>query len=511
MTPLLVVEFDHQRFAYGSSRTFVRDSHFNLEPLTVMIDDCAGTFVGRTEYLFNSDRHLTSNGAVGEHERPTAPSRRSCLWRLRSQSLCAAACESSATLSNRSALSGRQIVDHSRHARLCLVAQRTKETRSAISRRSSEHAYRRDRGARRRSARDRRPENSRIRWRRDYLGLISTPRLSKFQFIAKGATTCRRSIRCDLSIAHFVEAKWFKVTHPATAAADRRERKLGTTFIIALADKYLEQQPIERQCLRWARAGVDIAPQTVERGVAAAIDLFEPVASCIAERAREPGVMSTDASGIPVLDRNAPSGIRTGTIWCWINSKAAGIRWQRSPSRVRTRPMGRMKTKPSWAARKKPRSPKAEVIVDEDGEGTFQLLFERQRELAERETRTIFFFSEENGIPPGEYAFAEAFCMGKNCDCRRVMFMVYRNDLDRRGPPRHIATLGYGWEPLQFYIDWMHGDREGAEFARGPIVEPNSPISGIEHRLLEVFQRMCLSDPAYVDRVRRHYEKFKRG
>ena len=98
--------------------------------------------------------------------------------------------------------------------------------------------------------------------------------------------------------------------------------KLGTTFVIeALADKYLEHQPIERQCLRWARSGVDVAPQTVARGVAAAIDLLQPIASCIADRTREPGIMSTDASGIPVLDRNAPDGIRTGTIWCWINSK----------------------------------------------------------------------------------------------------------------------------------------------------------------------------------------------
>jgi transposase len=97
---------------------------------------------------------------------------------------------------------------------------------------------------------------------------------------------------------------------------------LGTSLIVeSLADKYLEHTPIERQSLRWARAGVDIAPQTLGRGVAAEIDLLEPIAKSIAEQTRASGLLSTDASGIPVLDRDAPNGIRTGTIWCWINGQ----------------------------------------------------------------------------------------------------------------------------------------------------------------------------------------------
>ena len=45
--------------------------------------------------------------------------------------------------------------------------------------------------------------------------------------------------------------------------------KLGTTLIVeAMADKYIEHQPIERQCTRFERQGVDLAPQTLGRGVA---------------------------------------------------------------------------------------------------------------------------------------------------------------------------------------------------------------------------------------------------
>ena len=54
--------------------------------------------------------------------------------------------------------------------------------------------------------------------------------------------------------------------------------KLSDTLIVeALADKYIEHQPVERQCTRFARAGAPVAPQTLGRSVGAAIDLLAPV------------------------------------------------------------------------------------------------------------------------------------------------------------------------------------------------------------------------------------------
>jgi len=97
---------------------------------------------------------------------------------------------------------------------------------------------------------------------------------------------------------------------------------LGDTLIVeATCDKYLEHQPIERQCLRFARAGVDIAPQTLGRSVAAHIDLLAPVAGLIVQQTRAPGLLGTDATGIPVLDPGVTDGIRTGAMWCWTNAR----------------------------------------------------------------------------------------------------------------------------------------------------------------------------------------------
>lgn len=95
--------------------------------------------------------------------------------------------------------------------------------------------------------------------------------------------------------------------------------KLGPKLIIeSLSDKFIEHQPIERQCLRWSRTGVDIAPQTLGRSIGVAIDLFSPVAGLIHKQTRDWSLLATDATGLPVLDSDAPNGIRTGTMWCWI-------------------------------------------------------------------------------------------------------------------------------------------------------------------------------------------------
>jgi transposase len=97
---------------------------------------------------------------------------------------------------------------------------------------------------------------------------------------------------------------------------------LGDTLIVeALCDKYIEHLPIERQCLRFARAGVDIAPQTLGRSVAKAIDLLMPVADLIHEKTRGPGLLGTDSTGLPVLDRSVVEGIRTAGMWCWTNAR----------------------------------------------------------------------------------------------------------------------------------------------------------------------------------------------
>jgi transposase len=98
--------------------------------------------------------------------------------------------------------------------------------------------------------------------------------------------------------------------------------KLGDTLIVeAVADKFVEHQPTERQSRRFLRAGVDIAPQTLGRSMAANIDLLKPIAGGICTETKACPLLATDASGLPVLDQDHPLGIRNGTMWCWIGSQ----------------------------------------------------------------------------------------------------------------------------------------------------------------------------------------------
>jgi transposase len=98
--------------------------------------------------------------------------------------------------------------------------------------------------------------------------------------------------------------------------------KLGDRLIIeALADKYIEHQPIEPQCRRFAYSGVrDRAPDARPRRRRRARSPHA-IAELIHAQTRGPGLLATDATGIPVLDPSQPTGIRTGAIWCWTNAR----------------------------------------------------------------------------------------------------------------------------------------------------------------------------------------------
>lgn len=111
------------------------------------------------------------------------------------------------------------------------------------------------------------------------------------------------------------------ITAPTPPAIVERGKLADPLIIEATCDKYLEHAPIERQCVRFARQGVEIAPQTLGRSVAAHLDLLVPLAREIAHQTRGPGLLATDATGISILDPNAADGIRSGGMWCWTNAR----------------------------------------------------------------------------------------------------------------------------------------------------------------------------------------------
>jgi hypothetical protein len=126
-------------------------------------------------------------------------------------------------------------------------------------------------------------------------------------------------------------------------------------------------------------------------------------------------------------------------------------------------------------------------------------------ELAARETRSIRVVTPGGELPVGEYGFIEHFCADAACDCRRVLLRV----TSAQPPHAVLATINFGWESADFYIRWTHGDEKAGRDITAASLDPLHPQSKHADELLAFFRKAMITDPAYVQRLARHYEIFK--
>lgn len=134
----------------------------------------------------------------------------------------------------------------------------------------------------------------------------------------------------------------------------------------------------------------------------------------------------------------------------------------------------------------------------------YESFYERFKELALKETRSISVQNNPD-LPEDEFAFFEAYCADKNCDCRRVMFNVMSRRLGKA-----VAVIAYGWESKEFYARWYRSDDKSiAREMQGPSLNGASQQSELAPALLELVRNQLLQDPAYIERLKRHYQIFK--
>jgi hypothetical protein len=118
----------------------------------------------------------------------------------------------------------------------------------------------------------------------------------------------------------------------------------------------------------------------------------------------------------------------------------------------------------------------------------FVMIFPEQ---GERETRTITTRGHHL-LPDDEYALVDAYCPDPACDCRRVLLNVVGRRQMRRG---YLASISFAF------------DRE-ADLA-GPLLDPLNPQSPYAEALFAYVAQILATDPAYVDRLERHYQQIK--
>jgi len=123
-------------------------------------------------------------------------------------------------------------------------------------------------------------------------------------------------------------------------------------------------------------------------------------------------------------------------------------------------------------------------------------------EIGAREIRTVTVPpSNPLHLPAGEYGFLELYCNEPGCDCRRVIFCVIARD-----GMSVQAFIGWGWEDIEFYRRWFRGGSQAEVIAvKGPALNVGSPRTPSGPALVELVRNVLLTDPAYVERIKRHY------
>ncbi len=128
--------------------------------------------------------------------------------------------------------------------------------------------------------------------------------------------------------------------------------------------------------------------------------------------------------------------------------------------------------------------------------------YTRYPALAEKDTRCLVVI-DDHPVPADRYGFVDLFCADSGCDCRRVMLQV-RSTSD---PAKVWATITYGWESPLFYREWS-GDMSDYDYAT-PALEIGGKQSEHADYFLSAF-REFIKDPSYVNRLKRHYQMFRK-
>ncbi|HEX4792382.1 MAG TPA: hypothetical protein VH370_01235 [Humisphaera sp.] len=120
-------------------------------------------------------------------------------------------------------------------------------------------------------------------------------------------------------------------------------------------------------------------------------------------------------------------------------------------------------------------------------------------ELAIEETRCVttspaMMEGSRVVLPADDYGLDEWYCVDPDCDCRRVLFNILA------GPAQtHVATISHGFEPPD----------DSIQPPEQTFLDEFNKQSQWSAALLAVVEGVVLADPAYCQRLERHYHLVK--
>jgi hypothetical protein len=100
-----------------------------------------------------------------------------------------------------------------------------------------------------------------------------------------------------------------------------------------LVDKGEDHLPIERQQRRLEREGLTVPISTLTGWWSQSADLLRPLQGALAREAMGAWLPQVDGTGLDVLDRDHPKGLRHGTIWTAVGGRAVAFVFTPAKSR----------------------------------------------------------------------------------------------------------------------------------------------------------------------------------
>jgi transposase len=85
-----------------------------------------------------------------------------------------------------------------------------------------------------------------------------------------------------------------------------------------LVSKYRDSLPLNRLCGIFARTGVELRTSTLSDWVGGATDALGPLAEEIRRQSLAAYLLQSDDTGLRVLDRDAPNGVKRGHMWVYL-------------------------------------------------------------------------------------------------------------------------------------------------------------------------------------------------
>jgi transposase len=115
-------------------------------------------------------------------------------------------------------------------------------------------------------------------------------------------------------------------TAPSEKVMDRGRPGPGLLANI-LVKKLHDAMPLYRQSQEYARGGVSLSPSTLGDWFAFAADVLTPVAARICARVLDTSYLRADDTGIRVLDRDHPNGVKLGHLWAFVGEGMVAFRY----------------------------------------------------------------------------------------------------------------------------------------------------------------------------------------